>query len=332
MSDITVLGPGNEVLYRRELRPGENAHVHVYVSVDEPLPTAATWAAGMLVIDTSEHQGVVGWDVVQNVARVEGVTARTSQGRVQDKRFAENWPEICKRWATRAVYHYWQNEVGVQEQIDTFLRALEAGKADTAPEYACDVEDQSPPFTERELEDVRRWLEAMERALGKRGWIYTGNSVWQWPVAWAAEHRMWLGQYTRGAYQTPGPWAQPFMWQCSSRGRLPGFAGNVDLNVVGDGKQAIVRPWWWTGTTTEGEVPPKSGLHPNNFFVTAKMPLMKFHSAPHGPVVREMLNVAWKMTVQAITADGWLKVHQDGATEWWCEAETTTMGTAGVFA
>lgn len=326
MSDITVLGPGNEVLYRRVLAPGENAHLHVYVSVDGPLPeTIATWAAGMRVIDTSEHQGVMDFDTVLNVAKVGGVVARTSQGRVQDKRFASNWPEICRRWETRGVYHYWQNEIGPQEQIDTFLRALEAGKADSTPVYACDVEDQVPAFTERELDDVRMWMEAMERALGKKGWIYTGNSVWQWPVAWAAQHRLWLAQYTRGAYQTPGPWTQPLMWQVSSRGRIPGISTHVDLNVVGDGEQAIERPWWWTGVTTENEVPPKSGLHPNNFFVTAKTPLMKFHSAPRGPVVREMLNVSWRMTVQTITADGWLHVHTDERGEWWCEAEATQM-------
>jgi len=293
--------------------------------VDDAPEPAFAWKPGMRTIDTSEHQGVVDWGVVKEVAKVDGVAARVSQGRTPDRKFTANWPEICKRWQARLAYHYWQNEIGPQEQIDTFLRTLDAGKAEDAPDYACDIEDQLPAFTERELEDVLIWLEAMERSLGLKGWIYTGHSVWKWPVAWAAGHRLWLAQYTRGQYQTLAPWSQPFVWQVSGRGRLPGFRGDVDLNVVGDGERAIERPWWWTGVTTENEVPPKSGLHPHNFFVTAKTPLMKFHSAPHGPIVREMLNVSWKMTVQKITADGWLHVHTDGATEWWCEAEATQM-------
>ena len=101
-----------------------------------------------------------------------------------------------------------------------------------------DVELPTPAgSSEAHLATLARTRELIQhlRHDGYRSIIYTG--AWWWnpatrtaDVAWALEADLWAASYTALPYLPTGPWNTWTFWQRSSSGRVPGIAGNVDLD------------------------------------------------------------------------------------------------------
>lgn len=282
-------------------------------------PVPDTIPARAKVIDVSHWQAFIRWDTVRNVAGIEYAMIRVTNGTVSDTRFAFNWQAAKTARVKRGAYHYWQNEVNPLLQARAFTDSQD-GDFGELP-WALDIEDQMPPFTQAELTDVRTFLDTAESQTGKRGFIYTGRSVWNFPnETWAKAWQLWQAAYSNIGYTPIPPWPQPCLWQHTSRGVIPGITENtVDLNTAGDGLEKIVPDWYWRGCTTEQK--DAQGQRPNNFFVNVLANPLPIYDAPRGQLIKNR-PVTWRMTVQSVTADGWLKIHQDGATEWWVKSES----------
>lgn len=92
---------------------------------------------------------------------------------------------------------------------------------------------------------AKEWLDFVYNETGVRPMIYTSKSVlreYDWTPVFAGNYGLWYAQYANmnpTGYQSD-PWtdtnglgAWPFaaMFQYSSVGRLPGYPGNLDLNI-----------------------------------------------------------------------------------------------------
>lgn len=284
-------------------------------------PVPDTIPARKKVIDVSHHQVFVHWENVRNVAGIEYAMIRATNGTTSDTRFAFNWQAAKTARVKRGAYHYWQNEVSPINQAVAFIAAL-TGDFGELP-WALDIEDQQPPFTQAELIDARLFLDFVESRTGKRGFIYTGRSVWNFPnETWANAWQLWQAAYSNIGYTPIPPWQQPCLWQHTSRGVIPGIDANtVDLNTAGDGLTKIVPDWYWRGCTTESAI---NGVHQPNFFVNALVNPLPIYAEPRGRFIKSM-PVPWRMTVQSVTADGWLKIHQDVVTGWWVKSESVGL-------
>lgn len=300
--------------------PAEYSSILIQFTPGGPLPTLP---AGTKLIDVSTWQGMIDWARVRNVARVDYAMIRATNGTVKDTRFAFNWAAAKSAGIKRGSYHYWQNEIGASTQAQAFVAAHGTDYGELA--WALDIEDQSPAFSKAELVDVRTFMDAVEFQTGKRGYIYTGRSVWNFPEEiWASDYQLWLAAYSTAGYTPLAPWPHPCIWQHTSRGVIPGITANtVDLDTAGDGLTQIKPDWYWRGCTTE--LPNAAGQRPNIFFVNAVSNPLPIHDAPRGNIIKDDMAVTWRMTVQSVTADGWLKVHQDGAVEWWVNSANVKL-------
>lgn len=298
-----------------KLNPDEFSSLLVQFERSTPEPSSIP--PGSKLIDVSHHQAAIDWVKVRNVARVDYAMIRATNGTQNDTRFAFNWQAAKAAGVKRGAYHYWQNEIGATNQAQVFI-ASHNGDFGELP-WALDIEDQTPPFTKAELADVRTFLDMVELQTGKRGLIYTGRSVWNFPgETWATDYQLWLAAYSVSGYQPLAPWPQPCIWQHTSRGEIPGITANtVDLNTAGDGLTPIKPDWYWRGCTTEQA--DDSGGRPPVFFVRSKSNPLDIHDTPRGQV-RKKVDVTWRMTVSNVTADGWLLVYKDKALEWWVKS------------
>lgn len=290
-----------------------------------PEPTPEPLPVGAKLIDVSKWQGAIDWVKVKNVARVDYAMIRATNGTQTDTFFSTNWAAAKVAGVRRGAYHYWQNEIGAAAQAQAFIGAM-GGDFGELP-WALDIEDQTPLFTKAEIPDVRTFLDMVEIATGKRGYIYTGASVWKFPdEKWATDYQLWFAAYNTVGYRPLPPWPHPCIWQHSSRGELPGITANtVDLNTAGDGITPIKPDWWWRGCTTEQA--DANGAHPPVFFVRAREATTDIYDAPRGKVIKENLAVNWRMVVTGITADGWLLVWKEGLKEWWVSAGDVVVST-----
>jgi len=281
------------------------------------MPRPLVLPVGAKAIDVSTWQGGIVWSKVRNVAGVEYAMIRATNGTVKDTRFSLNWQAAQAVGVKRGSYHYWQNEVNPQAQAAAFVAAHDGDFGELL--WALDIEDQQPPFTQAEMIDIRAFLDLVELQTGKRGYIYTGRSVWNFPdETWAKEYKLWMAAYSNTGYTPLLPWPNPTLWQHTSRGVIPGITENtVDLNTAGDGLAPIVSDWYWRGCTPE--LPDANGNRPLNFFVNAVANPLNIYDAPGGNLIKTMA-VVWRMIVLSVTATGWLKIHQVGAVEWWIKS------------
>lgn len=307
------------IIIEVQIDPSRITDIHLRLVPTPAVPAPALIPSRAKVIDVSRWQAFIDWPKVRNVAAVEYAMIRATNGTVNDTRFAFNWQAAKAAGVRRGAYHYWQNEFSPQTQAAAFIAALDRDFGELP--WALDIEDGQPPFTQAELPDLRVWLDIVEANTGKRGFIYTGRSVWNFPnETWATAWQLWQAAYSNSGYQPIPPWPHPCLWQHTSRGVIPGITANtVDLNTAGDGLTRIVPDWYWRGCSVE--LKNAQGQHPNNFFVNALANPLPVYDAPRGELIENKV-VTWRMMVQAVTADGWLKVHRDGATEWWVRAES----------
>lgn len=101
-----------------------------------------------------------------------------------------------------------------------------------------------------------RWLELVTEALGVKPLIYMNRSVatsYDWSKVIAGGYRLWLALYgddkqVVGYQPLAAPslsqWGSPAIWQYTQHGRLPGYPGDLDLNVayedVWGGKELLI--------------------------------------------------------------------------------------------
>lgn len=135
------------------------------------------------------------------------------------------------------VYHYVDGS-GVGAEVAHFLDVVGAHLAGQRVFWAIDWEaGQNDVWGDEGY--LRAVVDAVKARAGRRGLLYASSSVYPWGVQAATECVPWVAQYasdepvgwdanpwTDGTWPTAG-----VIHQYADTGRLPGYGGNLDLNV-----------------------------------------------------------------------------------------------------
>jgi GH25 family lysozyme M1 (1,4-beta-N-acetylmuramidase) len=186
-------------------------------------------------VDVSQHQGSIEWERV-HAAGFRFAIAKCSEG--QD--FTDpTWSKarvdaIRKAGLTLGVYHYLRPRPGRTGDVEAdwavrVARASGWGKKGDM-RLVVDVEETElgRGATQRYLgQFVRR----IHQRLGHKPVIYT------FPFFWSALGSpknfgcpLWIAHFEVDSPTVPGPWTRAAIWQHTSKGRVSGIAGDVDLN------------------------------------------------------------------------------------------------------
>lgn len=136
------------------------------------------------------------------------------------------------------VYHY-ASQGGAINEAEKFLRTVDKyiGKAILCLDWEGqdNVNFQNPQY-------AIAWLKYVEQKTGIKPFLYMSKSVArQYASVWDASFPFWCAQYANYQYtgykENPwtddkgfGPWKNCVILQYSSRGRLPGYNNNLDLD------------------------------------------------------------------------------------------------------
>jgi GH25 family lysozyme M1 (1,4-beta-N-acetylmuramidase) len=79
-----------------------------------------------------------------------------------------------------------------------------------------------------------RWMTTVEALTGRTPVLYTG--LWFWNsyldgTGELARHPLWIARYAESPGLLPGGWRAWSFWQFTARGRVPGIAVDVDINL-----------------------------------------------------------------------------------------------------
>jgi len=248
------------------------------------------------IIDISFYQdpALINYDLL--ASQVSGVILRACYSIYKDTKFDRHYQEFTRRGVPVGAYHYIIGSASIQAQADAFNVAV--GLKDMRLGCWIDVED-TRANTKLYRKNVLDYA-ALQPDMG----IYTSKGAWAAIMGgiYLNDRKLWVAHYTTNPYPLlPTGWDSWWLWQFTSSGRLPGYAGNLDTNrFFGDDADFAA----WIG----GEVP----AQPDKLFdakVTTTPPnRLKTRYTPAGTVRPE---ADW-LPSQAI-----VPVYETSGTGWW---------------
>ena len=213
-------------------------------------------------IDVSHYQGEINWEKAK--PQIDFAILRIGLGddikSQDDKYFERNYSECVRLGIPFAVYFfsYAVNKAKVTTEIAHIKRLL-GGKKITAPVYI-DIENTNGlnwrSLSNSELLEIMKEFKAQLAALGYKMGIYSSRSAfWNEKMTdlWYDGISKWVAEYgdkVNGFNRTYD------IWQHTSRGKLDGINGNVDMNIMYNSIFAAEQP--------KPAPKPKPALKPSN--------------------------------------------------------------------
>lgn len=243
------------------------------------------------IIDISHHQVSSKIDYDLLASQVEAVIIRASYATAVEREFENHYRELSKRGVPMGVYHYIVEYRSAEAQVETFTSRV-AGKEFKLGYWAdVEIEPNVAPLTKQM---VHAWIQQTEAKLGTELGIYTSVSMWQRIMggAYYTNRKLWVADYRyRQSPQLPPGWDDWWIWQHTSKGKLPGYNGDLDMNRFRFGKEVFDA--WIGDTEPTNPVDPEPRLYKAK--VTASLGLRvrtcpdttcrHLHTNPYGTVV-----------------------------------------------
>ena len=200
------------------------------------------------VIDIYHGDTVSSFQAVKD-AGIWGVIHKASQGQTIDSEYSVRRHLALSVGLLWGAYDFNTGDP-VAGQVDKFLKVA----TPDASTFCClDLEDNTK--SQMSLAQAIKWLMLVDKAIGRRAWIYSGNRIKELITHATSEqrdflalHPFWLCEYGPKAKMVdanghPLPWSKPDLWQYSETGRVKGISGNVDLNYF-DGTFDELKAIW----------------------------------------------------------------------------------------
>ena len=179
-------------------------------------------------IDISHYQGDVNW---HKLTGIEFVYLKATEGeKNHDPMFKANWVGAQSVGLPVGAYHFFDpaQDAGIQAQH--FCDALDSVTGKRLPPMF-DIEKTGGVSQALILVKVQKWLDLVEKHTGQRPLLYTYTSfATQIRLSKAfSGYPLWIAQYKAKTVKLCG-WPKWTFWQFTSSGKVPGIAGNVDLD------------------------------------------------------------------------------------------------------
>lgn len=196
-------------------------------------------------IDVSRWQGDIDFVAVRE-SGMQFVFIKATEGSTYvDPRFAENWKKANAAGLHVGVYHYFRASSSVPaDQKDNIVKTLRSVAFDPAVHVlAIDIETaRNTAATPSQMADnafeLLQLLEEDGVLGGQLPLIYCDNNTWRYYLD-AQRHDfsrygLWIANWNVDAPTLPDTWQQAgkdwCVWQYSSKGRVAGIEGDVDLD------------------------------------------------------------------------------------------------------
>lgn len=204
--------------------------IHTGWRLYQPEVSAAPVAVTDVVqkgMDVSHYQQGVDWEKIadgkvafsfvkatQGASYIDPVAARHAKG-AHDAGIAVGF------------YHFFDPTIDPLKQAKHFVEVTGSLNHDLRP--VIDVEVTHGADSATIVRGVQQWIGEVEKVLGCEVIIYTGKSFWESHLEqdFAGKRLLWLAEYRKK--DPDGNW---MIWQESQDGRLVGYEGNIDLDIL----------------------------------------------------------------------------------------------------
>lgn len=187
-------------------------------------------------IDISKHNGVIDWAKIKETQQedrlISFVVIKATEGVDHiDSQFENNWKNAKEHGFVRGAYHFFNPSTDPKLQALNFILNFKFKEGDLVP--ILDFENGSNRFISRTklTENVKIWLEIVERHTGKKPIIYTNKPIYRDYIKGKLDdYPLWISDfYAAEIVGIDSP--NLIMWQHTDKGKLEGINEYVDFNV-----------------------------------------------------------------------------------------------------
>lgn len=192
------------------------------------------------VIDVSVHQGKINWDLVANSNMIYGVILRVGYYNTMDTSFLYNLNELKRLNIPYGIYLYSYTTTvsGAKKEADFVSRTIKDYNVEPTIGIFYDLEgwkakSASSDTITKNMYDriVNTFIGRVKATVGDKYKIGVYSGRWYAMNrlgAFAKSYVNWVAEYNKtckydGSY---------FMWQYTSKGKVPGINGNVDISYI----------------------------------------------------------------------------------------------------
>lgn len=203
-----------------------------------------------MIIDVSKHQGVIDWNKV--APKLDFCMIKAS-GLSKDPRYDYNAKECMRLGVAFHAYHYLYSvsETAAKKEAKLFADSV---KGTTPLVYVLDME--YPSIQANKARKIAETFETeLRRILGNdiRVAVYIGNHLYKsWALNYSRYDYVWIPRYKKNDDGKPTGNKPNFycdIWQYSSKGKIDGINGYVDLDILAGNKPME----YFTGKTNKNE-------------------------------------------------------------------------------
>ena len=285
--------------------PGANPHAAIVPAKSQ---FTATYPHDFPIhgIDVSKYQGDIDWESVRRGGITFAYIKATEGADRVDAKFFQNWEGSRNAGVKRGAYHfvYWCR--APEEEMANFIRTVPKDPDALPPVLDVEATPTSGSchktlYREQTVAQMRRMLQMMEQAFGKKPVVYTTVDFYQAILDpnELSDYPIWVRSTKYSPHVRYGQRKWHF-WQFQSDAHIPGIRGNVDRNAFhGDQRQWLAFAGGETSHTALGYAPAQA---------TAELPTATIPGAVAAPqatsfVARPPIEAAPPPTSVSATAD-----------------------------
>ena len=186
------------------------------------------------IIDVSIYQGKPDWKMVK-ASGVDGAILRILDSKGIDSSFEHNFNGCVTNGLAKGVYRYSYalTIAQAEKEANEVLQVLAGRKLELGVFLDLEYNAQRKLGATKVKQIAEKWLEVI-RAGGYRCNIYC-NLDWYKNVCGGLNAKYWIARYplldTGTVKDSLKPGIGEIGWQYTSKGRMPGIAGNVDMSL-----------------------------------------------------------------------------------------------------
>lgn len=182
------------------------------------------------MIDVSHWQGKIDWQKVYD-AGIRYAYIKLSQSTdLLDDCALQNVRAARAAGIKVGVYHFFSTKFSAREQFRWFCRNYKESSMDLRP--MIDVESNAGKLGQAAMQDsVRMFMNLCEKKFGYRPVLYTYQTFYnRWLASAFWQETLFLALYREDRAPVTDGKGNAAIWQYSSKGRIRGIQGNVDLS------------------------------------------------------------------------------------------------------
>jgi lysozyme len=174
-------------------------------------------------IDVSHYQGTISWRAIAESGDAKFVYIKATEGsKYKDPNFTKNSNGAAANQIPVGAYHFYTASSTGKEQASNFIATVPKGKGKLPP--AIDIEG-SVTKQDDFKEELNDYVEMIITHYGQKPVFYVTSEVYNLLYDDYKGYDFWIINVNSSPVVTG--WT---FWQYSSKGRIPGINGNVDLN------------------------------------------------------------------------------------------------------